>query len=478
MKRFCEALCLGLLWGSSAAAQDPVTRTHAEPRQAAQAARHEDWPGFLGPRRDGTSSETHLLDAWGQAGPTLLWERSIGSGFSSPVTSGGRLVLTHRVADQEFVECLEAKTGRSLWRRGFPCDFVGEFISDHGPRSTPLIDGEWLFVHSVDGVMRCLELASGKLRWEADWDASFELPEAWFGVVSSPLVHGDLLIQNLGEPKSGSVAAFHKATGKLVWSTSPAEASHAPWGASCASPVIASCAGRERLFVITGGKSRPPRGGLMVLDPKTGALEFSFPFRSREYYSVNASSPLVIGDGVLLSASYGVGSVFLELPGEAAPKEAPSQRVRWKNRRLGLQFGNPISMGEKLYMADGSPGGRGSLTVLDPKSGAVLFDLDLEHRAQVGAGSTAKWVESSSGEASLAYADGKLFCLGDDGTLFLVDIEGELPRLLAASALFHARWSWTPPVLTQGLLYIRQSSEDELTGSTPRLLCYDLRATH
>ena len=468
---------MGLALGAAAQAQPQSKQltTHGTPKELAPAAQSENWPGFLGPRRDGISEETHLLDAWGEARPSLLWELNCGSGFSGPAIAGGRLVLPHRVGDQEIIDCVDASTGAALWRASFPCDYKDEFINDHGPRSTALIDGERVYVHGVLGVMRCFELATGKLLWHADWAQKYNLPDAWLGQISSPLVYGDLLIQNLGDPKGGSAAAFNKLTGELVWRTSPTNPEHAPWGASCASPVIAEVAGRDRLFVLTGGKSQPPRGGLMVLDPKTGALEFSYHFRSRTYYSVNGSSPLIMGDLVFLSASYGVGSVCLDLGIESKPDGEPYAML-WKDRRLGLQFGNALFRDGKLYVANGSPGGAGSLRVIDPGNGKQLAELDLTHTGRVGAGAEAEEVESSSGEASLLLADGKLFCLGDTGTLFMLDVSAVQPKLMASAALFHARWAWTPPVISGGLLYVHQSTEDGHTGKTARLLCYDLRA--
>jgi outer membrane protein assembly factor BamB len=475
-KSICWSLVLaGPLWAQEAqqSQEAPGLKRHGEPNDRAQNAVDEDWPGFLGARRDGSSRETHLLDHWEAAGPKLLWEYECGSGFASPAVATGLLVLTQRIGDEEVIDCLQAATGERLWRKRFACHFVGEFIDDHGPRSSPQIDGERVYVHGVAGVMRCFNLLDGSLVWEADWAAEFGLPGSFFGVVSSPLIHGELLIQNLGEPKKGSVAAFEKRSGKLLWKTAPREDKFDQWGASCSSPVLGEWGGETRLFVLTGGKSRPPQGGLMVLDPKTGKLDFSYAFRSRTYYSVNGTSPLVVGDRVLLSSSYGVGSHCLERAEEGA--ESPLKML-WSERRRGLQFGNPIHIDGKLYLPNGAPGGVGSLGVLDLASGELKSELFLEHSSKISVKGEVRQLETSSGEASLLLADGKLFCLGDDGTLFVLNGDGKEPRVLAAAALFHARWTWTPPVIVEGLLYVRQNQPDMYSGAAPRLLCYDLRA--
>jgi len=328
----------------------------------------------------------------------------------------------------------------------------------------------------VGGVMRAFDLASGALKWQSDWKAAYDLPEAWFGVVSSPLVYGELLIQNLGQLDGGSVAAFDRQTGELAWKTGPGRAEFSAWGASCASPVLAKLGGRDKLFVITGGKSQPPQGGLMVLDPKTGALEFSHAFRSRTYYSVNGSSPVVAGDKVFLSASYGVGSVCLDLGKPLDSDSLYPAAVAWKDRRLGLQFGNAIEHDGTLYVANGSPRGAGSVSSYRMADGKQLSGLELGCKTVFKTSNGIENIESSCGEASLLLAEDHLYCLGDDGTLFLLDLRADKPRLVSSQLLFHARWAWTPPLIHQGLLFVRQTSEDDLTGSGRRLLCYDLRA--
>src|SRR5205807_377758 len=104
-----------------------------------------DWPQFLGPDRDSTTTETGLLQSWPKEGPPVLWEKSIGAGFSGPVVSGNRLVLFHRLGDNEQVTCLDATTGKENWNFSYATGYRDDFGFDEGPRSTPLIAGDRIF---------------------------------------------------------------------------------------------------------------------------------------------------------------------------------------------------------------------------------------------------------------------------------------------------------------------------------------------
>jgi len=436
---------------------------HRAPRPRAAGAVDEDWPMFLGPRRDGHTRETGLAVDWPAEGPPLVWELRIGRGFATPVVAAGRLVVTHRLGAEIHVDCLDPRSGRRFWRFTLPCEYSGRYISNDGPRSTPAIEDGSVWVHGVEGQLVCLELATGRVRWQRDTHREFGVPLDFFGIVASPLVHGELLIQNIGTP-GPCVAAFDKHTGRLRWGAGPA------WGPSCASPVLATVEGHERLFVLAGGESRPPTGGLVVLDPASGLVEHTYPFRSKIYESVTGSSPVVAGKRVFMSAAYGTGSAGLEAQGEF--------RELWKNRHIGLQFSSAIHADDALYLIDGVADRAGALVALDPASGEELsrtelvWDEELPGRDGAGAPSTRS---CTVGEGSLLAAEGRLLCLGDNGHLLWLAASPSGARVLARARLFDANESWTPPVVVGGLCFVRQTKVGR-DGSGPRLLCYDLRA--
>lgn len=443
----------------------PELTFHAPPRALAPGAVTGDWPSFLGPERNGRCDETHLLLDWGPDGPRLVWEMRRGEGYASPVVAGERVLFLHRQSDQLHLDCLQAETGKRFWRHSRTTDFRGRFIPNNGPRSTPTISGDRVYVHDIDGRLTCLELTTGRVVWERDLVQDFELPDDFFGVVPSPLVLGDLLILNLGAPQGPSVAAFDKSTGALVWGAGSS------WGPSCASPVSATVHGKMKIFVMAGGDSRPPTGGLMVMDPVDGALEVEYPFRSRTYESVNAASPLVFGEQVFLSAYYNTGSAVLGLDADGGFREL------WRSKRLGLQFSNPVELGGKVYALDGLSDRAGALVCVDPATGEELFRTELDWDEVVVYHGSERSLSFSVGEGSLLVVGDRLLCLGDNGHLLWLDPGPEGAKVLARASLFRANESWTPPVVSRGLLYVCQNNNEKF-GAEPamaRLLCFDLR---
>jgi len=176
-----------------------------------------DWPQFLGPRADGTSTETGLLDKWPTNGPPLLWEKSIGTGYGAPSVVGNRLVLHHRIGDEEIVECFDATDGHSLWHFGYPSQFIDPYGYNNGPRSTPLLTSNRCYTFGAEGKLICLDLQTGKRVWQRDTALDFNVPNAFFGVGSTPILEGGLLLVMVGgQPNSGMVA-FDPETGSTVW---------------------------------------------------------------------------------------------------------------------------------------------------------------------------------------------------------------------------------------------------------------------
>lgn len=439
----------------------PELTFHHAPRTLATGAVTEDWPTFLGPRRDAHSRETHLA-SFDEKGPPLVWELACGRGFASPVVAGDHLIVTHREEGQVHVDALEPETGRRWWRFSYPTRYDDRYISNDGPRSTPTIAGSRVIVHGLENQLFCLDLASGVVLWQRDLAAEFGVPLGFFGAVSSALVRDDRVIVNVGGPKGPCVAAFDLESGRLAWGTG------VEWGASCASPVLGTIGGHERLFVLAGGESRPPTGGLLVLDPEDGKELFRQPFRSKIVESVTGASPL-IGDGfVFLSASYGTGSVCLE-PREQGLAE------RWKNRKIGLQFSGPVLADGLIWLIDGRSDRSGELVALDPATGVerLRTDLSLDERFSF----EGRTIEHtfSVGEGSLLRVDGRFLCLGDNGHLLWIETAPEHVRVTARAWLFRANETWTPPVVSRGLLYVRQTKAENYGDAGPRLLCYDLR---
>jgi len=449
--------------------QEP--RVLRAPRALAAGADVEDWPDFRGPRRDGRCRETKLVTAFGPEGPPLVWELDTGAGFASPVVAAETLVHTYRVGRENRIEAREPETGELRWRYTFATEYVDRYIQNSGPRATPVVApalGEFpaaVYVRGVEGELFCLELASGRVLWERDTSREWDIPQDFFGIVSTPLVRGERLILNLGAPKGPSVIALDRRTGKVAW-----EGEGPKWTASCASPLVATLGGKERLLVLAGGDSKPPAGGLLVLDPDTGKLVHTYPFRSRTYESVLGASPLPCGERVFLTAAYNTGSACLEARADGSFAEL------WTDRHVGLEFSDPLYLGGKLYLLDGVRDRAGALLVLDPANGKTLARTELvwdEEVVRNGAKTTQAY---TPGQGSLLALDERtLLCLGDNGHLLTLALAPEGATITSRAWLFRANETWTPPVVAHGLLYVVQTREERGGGRGPRLLCYDLR---
>ncbi|MEM9405149.1 MAG: PQQ-binding-like beta-propeller repeat protein, partial [Acidobacteriota bacterium] len=235
-------------------------------------------------------------------------------------------------------------------------------------------------------------------------------------------------------------------------------------------PVVGKVHGKDRCFVFAGGKSRPPRGGLMALDPATGKVDFEFPWRSRSYESVNAASPVLIGDRVFISATYDTGGALLDL------KEDGGYDVAWTSKVLGTHWNTSIHDGGYLYGFDGRNEPDASLVCQEVATGKEVWRETLEWQDEFLLYGQKKPRPMSVYRGSLLKVDGAYLCLGERGHLLWLDLTPEGCEVLARTWLFAAYETWTPPVVSRGLLYVSQNTRDFLTKENTRLVCYDLRA--
>ena len=448
----------------------PSVAFHTAPKPLPAGAVTTDWPCFLGATHDMKSPETKLLKEWPKEGPTLVWEMKRGTGYTSPSIAGERLVYMHREGDEELVECLKADTGERLWRFTYPTDYQDKYGYNNGPRASPVIAGDKVYTYGAQGKLHCLDLATGQMLWMRAINDEFKVPQDFFGTATTPLLEGNLLIINVGTPEGPCVAAFDKDSGKMAWACD-AEG----WGPSYASPVPGVVQGARRVFVFAGGASRPPTGGLVCLDPTNGKVDFTFPWRSKSFESVNASCPVVIGNQVFISATYQTGGALLNILPGFKPE------VAWSSDDFGIHFMTAIHKDGYLYGFDGRHDQNSKLVCFEVKSGKEMW------REQPKWTETVPYLDRLTKEkktreitvgdyrGSLLEADGHFFCLGEAGHLQCWQLTPQGMKEIARSWIFAASETWTPLVLSKGLLYVVQNHKDDLTGTPPRLMCFDLR---
>ncbi|MFP6598756.1 MAG: PQQ-binding-like beta-propeller repeat protein [Candidatus Hydrogenedentota bacterium] len=389
----------------------------------------QDWPKFLGPNSNATSQELGILTEWPREGPPILWSRPIGESYGAPVISKGRLVLFHRIGDHEVIECVDALNGsRVHWQHGYPTDYVDRYGYNGGPRSSPTIDGDRVYTFGAQGVLTCLDFETGKLLWQRQVNEEFEVPPGFFGVGSAPVIEDDLILLNVGGPDGAGVIALDKSSGKTVWTASDDEASYS-------TPIVATVRG-ERLAIFHTAD------GLLVLEAKTGKLRYRYPFRSRIRESAIAATPILIDDTVFLSATYKIGAVTLQLAPDGL-KEV------WKDpEAMQNHWAISVFKDGYLYGMDGRHESGANFRCIDFATGKVIWST----RAKIG-------------RASFIMADGHLIALGERGHLVLIEVSPE--RYIEKERVQILNYpAWTPPVLAQGRLYLRNERQ---------LICLDLR---
>jgi outer membrane protein assembly factor BamB len=452
-RRLLQALLAQPLLAGAARGQ---ARVLGKPKPLPTGAVTHDWTSFLGPTHNAVSTETklsHTLPA------PLVWEFPKGTSYSSPAIAGDRLIFIHRIGDEEVVECMDALTGASRWKFKYGTVFEDRYGYNNGPRASPVVDGTRVYTMGAEGKLHCLDLASGKPIWKKDLRVDYKVPQDFFGTAGTPLVEGRLLIINVGAPGGPTVVGLDLTTGKEVWRAGTA------WGPSYASPVPAVVHGQRRVFVFAGGESNPPTGGLMSIDPANGKVDFSFPWRSRSYESVNASCPVVFDDKVFISASYRTGGALVQVNPDFTHK------VLWTTQEFGLHFNTPIHRDGYLYGFDGRNEPDASLACLDAATGKIVWRETPEWQENFGG----RQQLVSTYRGTLLAVDGHYLCLGELGHLLWLDLSPKGYKELARTWLVPARESWTLPVLSRGLLYVVQNTRDLTRVNGPRLLCYDLR---
>jgi len=456
-----RALVEALLAGVAGVRLSAQARVRGKPKPLAKDAVAGDWTSFLGPAHNGTSAETRLTRT---LPPPLVWEFPKGTSYTSPAILGDRLVYVHRVGDEEVVECLHAETGESRWQFRYPTSFEDRYGYNNGPRSSPVIDGNRVYTLGAQGQLHCFDIGTGALVWRRHINAEYKVPQDFFGTATTPLVEDKLLVINVGAPGGPCVVGLDKVSGREVWRAGK------EWGPSYASPVPAIVHGRRRVFVFAGGESDPPSGGLLSIDPANGAVDFTFPWRSRSYESVNASCPVVFDNKVFISASYRTGGVLLEIRPDFTHRQV------WTTQEFGLHWNTPIYRNGHLYGFDGRNEPDASLACVDVASGKAVWRATPEWNETVAVGSQRREQLVSTYRGSLLAVDGQFLCLGELGHLVWMDLSPKGYKEVSRAWLFGARESWALPVLSRGLLYVVQNTRDVVNGAGPRLLCYDLRA--
>ena len=386
----------------------------------------QDWPQFLGPGRDGIYEGPALAREWMGESPREIWRRAVGEGFAGPVVAKGRVLLFHRVGEEEVLEAFMADTGEPVWRYAYPTTYRDDFGFDEGPRSSPVVDAGRVFTFGAQGQLHAVDLETGSGLWNIDTRAQFQFSKAFFGAAGTPLVEDGRVLANIGGQNGAGIVAFSASTGDVLWTSTNEEASYS-------SPIVATFGGVRHAVFFT-------RDNVVALDPATGRVRFERSWRARIRASVNAATPLVVDEHLFISAQYGTGAgVFriagLEMEEVWAADDVLSNHYATRVYHDGYLYGyhgrqeygpsfRAVAFDSGEVVWDTGPFGSGSVTV----AGELLVLMKESGELVLAEASSDGFVPVASVQllpatvrAYPAIADGHLFVRNDD-TLLAVDL--------------------------------------------------------
>lgn len=381
-----------------------------------------DWPNWRGPNHNGISDETGWTAAWPKDGPKLLWKASLGTGFSSIAVSSGRLYSMGNINDNDIIYCLDANTGKELWRHSYPSPIDAK-LYEGGPNATPTVDGNRVYTLSKRGKVFCLDAETGNVVWNRDLQEDFGIKPPNWGLAGSPFILDNIVVLNAGTWG----IALDKATGSLIWQNGKDPAGYAT--------VVPYTMGDRKCLAMFGAEAA---AGLIA---KTGQKLWELPWKTS--YDLNAADPIISGNTVFISSGYNKGCALLKIRNDNVTQ-------LWHNKNMRNQCSSSVLWNGYIYGFDGQVGGSGVLTCINYETAEV------------------KWTKTGMGTGSLMLADGKLIILAERGKLVIAEASPDGFKQLSDAQILQGK-CWTVPVLANDRIYARNAVGD--------LVCVDVRAT-
>lgn len=381
------------------------------------------WSDFRGPRRDGVVAESDISLDWQVAPPKELWRQPVGEGYASFVLGNGRAYTIEQRRDREAITCYDPLTGRELWVYDYPASFE-ETLGGNGPRSTPTLRDDRLYVLGAAGDLNCLNAITGRRIWHRNILTEWAAENLTWGMSASPLVLEDKVVVTSSGKAGGSIIALQPATGELIWQTNAGQQAYS-------SPILVDLAGRRQILNLAATS-------LNGIDPATGDVLWSYPWETQ--YGINCSQPIPAGDDrVFVSSGYGRGSALVRIEskdGRLNPHEV------WSNTRLKSKFASSVIHDGFIYGLN--------------ERVLVCLDLNTGER---------RWRGSRYDYGSLLLVGDHILVLGERGRLALVKADPKRFVERGAMQVFEGR-TWNNMALSGGLLFARNHRE---------MVCYDLR---
>ncbi|MBS3733407.1 MAG: PQQ-binding-like beta-propeller repeat protein [Phycisphaerae bacterium] len=394
----------------------------------AGAAAGEDWPQWKGPNRDNRSIETGLLDTWPDGGPEKLWTSpaNLGKGYSTVAVADGMIYTTGIVGRDEYLFALDTK-GALQWKKTYG---PGWTRSHGGARTTPTVDGTWVYVISGHAVVARYNAKTGRRDWSVDAMKRFDGRNVAWGIAESPLIVDDKVICTPGGPRA-TMAALDTSNGKTRWVTRELSDK----SAYC-SPRLIEHRGKQIIVTAT-------HRHIVGVDAETGDLLWKHGYRGQ--CSAHPNTPLYSDGSVYFTSGYNAGGVMLKL----APR-GDAVEPAWTDKTLDTHHGSVVRVGEHIYGSSWHGNGNGNWVCLDWDTGEPAYDTHWHNKG------------------SITYADGKLYCYEErSGNLALVEATPKGFNVISSFRITEGDGKhWAHPVIANGRLYIRHGKA---------LMCFDVR---
>lgn len=377
----------------------------------------QDSPQFLGPNRLGYRNGAALETDWDAHPPELLWRQPIGEGWSSYSVVGDFALTQEQRGEHELTVCYELLTGKERWSHAEDTRYVSP-ISGDGPRATPTVVDGRVYTCGGDGILCCLDGASGDLLWRHDLLAEHGTTNLEFGYSCSPLVYEGKVIVSTGGETGPTLAAYDELDGTLIWQT-PTQDSMA-----YASPLVFTLCGRPQLVIL----NHPGPAGY---DPENGEKLWEYPWPGNES-KVSQILPWT-EDQVFVSSGYGGGSGLLQL--EPSQNGAFTVKELWHSNAMKTKFTTAIIVDDQAYGLD-----NGILSCIDVETGKK------------------RWKRGRYGHGQVILINDLLLVTGEFGEVALVKAQPDSFVELARFSAVEGK-TWNYPVLIGDLLLVRNDRE-------------------
>lgn len=374
------------------------------------------WPGFRGPARDSVVHATRIDTDWSRNPPKELWRRAIGPGWSSFAVAGDRFFTQEQRGDDEIVSAYDLKSGEPVWIHRDKARFW-ESNAGAGPRATPTLNGGRVYTLGATGILNALDIRDGSVIWSrnAVTDTGAKIPD--WGIASSPLVVGDVVVV----ATAGSLAAYDAATGKTRW-LGP----KGGWGYS--SPHLATIDGVEQIVLVNGP-------GAIGVAPSDGAVLWKYEWAGDSIVqpAILEGGDLLVGSGSGLADKTGMLRATVTHQGEGGW----SVKERWESTGLKAYFNDFVVHRGHAFGFDGS----------------ILACIDLEDGGR-------KWKGGRYGHGQLILLPDQdlLMVLSESGELALVSASFEKFAEIARAQVLNGK-TWNHPVLAGDVLLVRNGEE-------------------